>query len=357
MPSLRQLRANQLNAQKSTGPKTEEGKAASRRNALKHGLAGSGLVLPEDEAAEVNKRWGQWQSSLKPDDAYSDWMVERIASLAIRLERCEAHERALMEIRTARASRDWDLESRIAAEELAERLPKSPSRVALELRRTPAGVAWLVTQWEALGAALEAGEAWDDRQRELALDLLGTPRAARAGKIRVDADAPALRALVEAEVAALKAIDPAGLAEADDFDRIAAELGFGPADRELALVRRYGRSLTRQIDEFRKQIKHAGNAYIPAGYAPDRPVPLAPARTARVDWPGPAAPAPESPPAIEPAPAPEAFRPEPAASPAPRSVPASAKGRARGLVAAASEPPPGNRKSRRATASRARHSG
>ena len=360
MPSLRQLRADQFDAQKSTGPTTEAGKAAGRRDALKHGLAGSGLVLPDEEAAEVNTRWAQWQSSLKPDDAYSDWMVERIASLAIRLERCEAHERALIEIRAARASRDWDLERRIAAELLGESLPKAPARAALELRRTPAGVAWLRTRWEALGAALEAGGTWDEAQRRLALDLLGTPRADRDGKTRVDAEPPALRALVEAEVAALGAIDPAGLAEADDFDRIAAELGFGPADRELALIRRYGRSLTKQIDEFRKQIKNAGNVYIPAGYAPDRPVPIAPARTARVDWPGPADTPPE-PAAAGPAPASfgstaPAARAGFAASPAPRGA-STAEAIGAPAVGGLPEPSFGNRKSRRAAVSRSRRGG
>jgi hypothetical protein len=52
--SERKLQANQANAKRSTGPKTESGKAASRRNALKHGItscstdllaAGPGLDL------------------------------------------------------------------------------------------------------------------------------------------------------------------------------------------------------------------------------------------------------------------------------------------------------------------------
>ncbi len=47
--------ANQRNAQRSTGPKTPEGKEQSRRNALKHGLTGAGVVLPERDAAEVER--------------------------------------------------------------------------------------------------------------------------------------------------------------------------------------------------------------------------------------------------------------------------------------------------------------
>ena len=36
--SLKQITANKLNAQKSTGPRTENGKAWAKRNAMKHGL-------------------------------------------------------------------------------------------------------------------------------------------------------------------------------------------------------------------------------------------------------------------------------------------------------------------------------
>ncbi len=39
MPSDRQIAANRNNAKKSTGPRSEAGREASRRNARRHGLA------------------------------------------------------------------------------------------------------------------------------------------------------------------------------------------------------------------------------------------------------------------------------------------------------------------------------
>jgi hypothetical protein len=43
--SEKQKAANRRNAKKSTGPKTVEGKAAVSRNAIKHGLHSSHIVL------------------------------------------------------------------------------------------------------------------------------------------------------------------------------------------------------------------------------------------------------------------------------------------------------------------------
>src|SRR5437870_3847950 len=46
MATLKQVEANRHNALLSTGPKTPEGKAAVRLNALRHGLRAHAVVLP-----------------------------------------------------------------------------------------------------------------------------------------------------------------------------------------------------------------------------------------------------------------------------------------------------------------------
>ena len=51
MASDRQIAAKRLNAKKSTGPKTEDGKHRSRRNAIRHGLSAETVIdVIEDRA-------------------------------------------------------------------------------------------------------------------------------------------------------------------------------------------------------------------------------------------------------------------------------------------------------------------
>src|SRR6266567_9478057 len=52
MTSLRQLEANRRNALRSTGPRTENGKQQSRRNALKHGLTAETVIEPLENPEE-----------------------------------------------------------------------------------------------------------------------------------------------------------------------------------------------------------------------------------------------------------------------------------------------------------------
>jgi len=65
MATQKQIEANRLNALKSTGPRTAEGKAATRLNALQHGIfAEMPTVIGEDTAAYETlrdsylARWG-----------------------------------------------------------------------------------------------------------------------------------------------------------------------------------------------------------------------------------------------------------------------------------------------------------
>ena len=88
MASRRQIRANRRNARKSTGPKTEAGKAASSANALSHGLtAAESVVLPEEEPEDFERLRQGVIADLAPAGALQDALAQRIAVLLWRLDR------------------------------------------------------------------------------------------------------------------------------------------------------------------------------------------------------------------------------------------------------------------------------
>ena len=54
--STNRIIANRRNATRSTGPRTDAGKARSRLNGLKHGLRAQVLVLPDEDPAAFQER-------------------------------------------------------------------------------------------------------------------------------------------------------------------------------------------------------------------------------------------------------------------------------------------------------------
>lgn len=58
--------ANQRNAQKSTGPKSEQGKSSSSQNAIIHGIFGPDTLLPGESERELQQLWSETISSYCP---------------------------------------------------------------------------------------------------------------------------------------------------------------------------------------------------------------------------------------------------------------------------------------------------
>jgi hypothetical protein len=95
MSSERQIEANQLNAQRSTGPRSPDGKARVASNALKHGLTGKRVVLPNENAEEFEAfRIALW-NDLDPQGALEESLAENIVANAWRLKRVPMLEGAL----------------------------------------------------------------------------------------------------------------------------------------------------------------------------------------------------------------------------------------------------------------------
>jgi hypothetical protein len=103
MATERQIVANQANAQKSTGPRTAQGKAASRRNALKHGMTCDHEVLPIEDVTRYKDRLQRWNDAAEPGDAIQEYLVASGALASVKLDRCARHELAEVARRRRRA--------------------------------------------------------------------------------------------------------------------------------------------------------------------------------------------------------------------------------------------------------------
>lgn len=104
--SERKLQANRANAKRSTGPRTEAGRAASRRNALKHGILSRAVGLDlgslefngslasevlgtRSALQEINCIWGKLKRVVvfEKDCAHHPDGLERNGRLIYRYER------------------------------------------------------------------------------------------------------------------------------------------------------------------------------------------------------------------------------------------------------------------------------
>lgn len=87
MTTQKQLVANQRNALKSTGPRTEEGKAVVCQNAIKHGILCQEIPIDEAEGASFNEFSSRLFIQLNPVGDFEHFIVDRIVSSAWRLRR------------------------------------------------------------------------------------------------------------------------------------------------------------------------------------------------------------------------------------------------------------------------------
>ena len=100
--------ANRENAKKSTGPKTAEGKAASKMNAIKHGLLAQDVVLRGESPDEFDALRDDLVDEIRPVGCLEIQLAERAAACFWRLRRAQrieagiyAHHQAHVEVEAA----------------------------------------------------------------------------------------------------------------------------------------------------------------------------------------------------------------------------------------------------------------
>ena len=82
-----QILANRLNALKSTGPRSSQGKAAVSQNAVKHGLFADQDVICSESQADFDLYREQMLDELNPLSPMESMLAERIVALSWRLKR------------------------------------------------------------------------------------------------------------------------------------------------------------------------------------------------------------------------------------------------------------------------------
>ena len=89
MTSTAQVNANRANAQKSTGPRTAQGKAVAAQNAVRHGLLAKEVVIKGEDPGEFEFYREQMLAELAPAGQMESMLAQRIVGLSWRLRRAE----------------------------------------------------------------------------------------------------------------------------------------------------------------------------------------------------------------------------------------------------------------------------
>ncbi len=324
------IEANRRNALKSTGPRTEEGKARSRANALKHGLTGEGVAIPLEDAAEIGRRFEAMRAEFRPRTEMGCYLVRRAALLTVRLERCALQESAAISRNVRHAESRFDDDRQAEVESLFATLADDPAGHLRRIKRMPEGVDRLIAAWRSVVDDLLS--EWEPEftvdHQTLMESLMGraadSPPSSEVGRLRalIRREPGALRPesirgfsegaarvwaaeqllkLVEAEIAKLQAIR-----ESIDLDLIEedrAEAGaralFDPS-QGATLARKYEAAAERALYRAVRDLKEveavaadnppepaAGRGHL-ASFFPDRFAAPDPDHQAEIDPPGPA---------------------------------------------------------------------
>ncbi len=168
MATPAQIAANRANAQKSTGPRSVEGKSASRFNALKHGIDAASIVIPGEDPADYHSLAADYRDEFQPQSPSESFHVETML-------RADWQKRRLQRV-------EADLYRTILAEAPGASLAAallSDSPAAKLLARTQRQIAAFERTWHRANTELRRARQHDGSADEKAfdkyLDILCTP--------------------------------------------------------------------------------------------------------------------------------------------------------------------------------------
>jgi len=87
MATQAKIISNRINAQKSTGPRTPQGKEIVSQNAVKHGLTAANDIISSESRPEFELFRDRMLAELAPQTPLESMLAERVVSLSWRLKR------------------------------------------------------------------------------------------------------------------------------------------------------------------------------------------------------------------------------------------------------------------------------
>jgi hypothetical protein len=260
MVTERQIEANRRNGARGKGP-SEQGKARSRLNSTKHGLAGEPATVEAALSPEFRERRAKWSAEYSPVGEAGGWALDRAVAASFRIERCERAMEELVKTTRERAKLAWDEDRALEAASSAARLARDPVLASRQLSTTHAGVELLLAFWSRLLEALGTPGGWSESDESTALDLLGIPTDLRSGWTPIDgpegSDLTTFRqGLAHEEIARLEALRDDTLAPLDELERRQAMTGdVALLSKPAKLILRYERDAWRRYREAIRELE------------------------------------------------------------------------------------------------------
>jgi soluble lytic murein transglycosylase-like protein len=139
MSTDKQIAANRLNAQKSTGPRTPEGRAAVRLNGVKHGLYAETLVLPGESESEFTALLESYEAEHQPATPTEEALVQQLTMAMWRLRRLYHAEAAFL-ARERKSQAEWHSKTKLDDRTLTGMAIKSSQDTVTAFRRQEASL-------------------------------------------------------------------------------------------------------------------------------------------------------------------------------------------------------------------------
>ncbi|MFO0956298.1 MAG: hypothetical protein U0800_02395 [Isosphaeraceae bacterium] len=227
-----------------TGPKTEEGKDRSKRNSTRHGLAGKGVVLPENVQVEADAMIAELTAKYRPVEPEDFRLIRDCAVGYARQYEAITQQTLLLTHRSEAAATDWSSHVLVEVEEVAAKLRRNPGLAVAQLRKSTPGTLWLIRQWKLLDRSLTDHGDWTAEEQELAQDLCGLlPRLRGNDPLRIQRGTlDGRKALVRKKIRGLRSLLGEGRSSLEQLERMMVIEGFIPlAGTEYRRLKRYER--------------------------------------------------------------------------------------------------------------------